>query len=409
MRKSHVALLMAVLILGIARGVAPATAGAAWGREGHLECEQTDEPINRHCYVIVEHESNSPLVGLSCNVYTSFMDMYGWETGDYGTNECWFFPENEQGGYVEVGQVAGDYQNIAGANAVQGDCCSMHPFSAVHTPAGNEHVDIGPGVVSEYSTATYQHYAITDYDHSGVWRTTWGCCGEQARYGGGLGTYAESLQAGLELAANTKPEATGQVHPYILPAGGQWGPVPSEGTSYHNQANCISHGEDPGTIGWYPCEKPNSAAPAQSPATNETERVTNYSQPTGAEASVAAAISRAAEYARKEVPSGKLRLRVVHSTFGQAQGVLDRESAVGSPSAEVREWDGSTAYAISVEGRGQLFYQLAALIPPGYTRSRGKVLSLIIDAHTDVLEHVSITRKPPLLHTLGPVTKTILR
>lgn len=166
----------------------PRAKAASWGNG----CGQAE---GHHCYAIAEWYmpyTGGKVEGAIDIVNTTWMDVPGWAEGDFVDQEGWTdFPGTNY--WVESGATSGDYM----------DCCSVHPFWAKKNAEGYWQGVAGPTLCCEVA---YQEMSVG----GGRWSFYW-----QGRYQeptiGGLPIYSEWVQAGLEVAAYTKPSTSGAI------------------------------------------------------------------------------------------------------------------------------------------------------------------------------------------------------
>ncbi len=133
--------------------------------------------------------------------------MPGWASGDFVDLEQWtiFVSPQLVVWWVESGQTAG--------NGI--DCCTMHPFWATEKADGY-HEAIAPWAYS--GEPAFEAWSW----NGGLWEVYWNGSAEQAF--SPLPRYSNLVEAGLEVAANTKPSVAGFVDTAV------WWPD----NSYHN-------------------------------------------------------------------------------------------------------------------------------------------------------------------------------
>ena len=139
------------------------------------------------------------------------MNVPGWASGDFVDQEGWTsFPHT--GYWVESGATAGEYMN----------CCSIHPFWARQNGEGYLQAVAYWTVPGEHA---YQEWAIG----GGKWNFYWDGKLIEGNLGG-FSTYSEEVQAGMEIAANTKPSSAGELDTAVW-----WGEGTEHNWSYENE------------------------------------------------------------------------------------------------------------------------------------------------------------------------------
>lgn len=157
-----------------------------------------DASEEHHCYDLSAwHMRGCTLEcvdGGVADIETRSVNVPGWESGDFVTNELWV-SNHTTPGWVESGQLAGSY-----------GCCSVHPFFAAKTTDGKHYYFYEqPG---EIGLNQYNDYVIQDLDHSGIWRIYWGKENTnwvEVHAYGGYWAQVDELEAGMEGGANTQP------------------------------------------------------------------------------------------------------------------------------------------------------------------------------------------------------------
>jgi hypothetical protein len=175
----------------------PSTAGAT-----NWKCYRSAEE-NHHCYALSQWDMvgcpKECVDGGVADIETSEMDVPGWESGDFVTNEMWE-SSSESAGWVESGQIAGNSYS----------CCSMHPFFAAEANNGKAfYMYEQPGTIG---SNRYNDYVIQDLEHNGIWRIYWGYENTgwvEVHAYSGYPAKTDELEAGMEAGANTEPTVTG--------------------------------------------------------------------------------------------------------------------------------------------------------------------------------------------------------
>ncbi len=204
MRRLNMLILLALMTFVSLGGMLASTAGARWGP--HKECYR-DASESHHCYAVEAFEmSGYPREyadGAVADQYTAAMNIPGWESGDFVTNELWVsFPGNQN--YLEDGQMSGG----ALAGGAAGTCCALHPFYA-ETTNGNQYGYESPNFVGG---ANYNYYEIYDPCHCGLWGIWWENYGDVRNYSQ-YPAWNIDEEAGIEVGANKEPiEANGKDH-----------------------------------------------------------------------------------------------------------------------------------------------------------------------------------------------------
>ncbi len=246
--------LVAALGVLIAAGLAAATsASARWGPYENCSALVT-EYVDHHCYAIEELAmAGYPTEYVSGGVAymdTTYMDVPGWASGDFVSNEEWvsFNP-----GWIESGQIGGDGY----------DCCSVHPFFAA-TTGGIEkgfYFYESPGTVP---LNQYNHYIVSDPQPRGTWRVYWGCCEVKAYGYHEFPTWSNELQAGFEGGAAEQPYNWGRDEvASIVPPSDAWAPYETayrHSVAQRSPGMCMernSEAPDWGNIAWGTCKSPN--------------------------------------------------------------------------------------------------------------------------------------------------------
>ncbi len=192
----------------------PPAKAATW------KCYRSAEE-NHHCYALTEwHMAGCPkecIQGGVANIVTESMDVPGWESGDFVTNELWV-SSHTWPGWVESGQIAGDGMS----------CCEIHRFEAAEPNYGKGKdftMYIQPGTISLKEA---HDYVIQDLEYNGIWRVYWGQENtdwyEAGAYNHEYSSSNDELEAGLEGGANTQPYNSG-----VQALAGVWG----EPASWH--------------------------------------------------------------------------------------------------------------------------------------------------------------------------------
>lgn len=158
-----------------------------------------------HCYAIEEFNMKGYPTeygdGVVLFMDTLSMDVPGWASGDFVSNETWLGFSG--GNYLETGQLAGWGK----------DCCTLHSFFA-HTKSGVQENYINPAAAP--GNTYNDHYEIYDPCHCGYWGIWWGGNGNEtgtqiwASGGGEYAAWSQTLQDGMEAAANSQPYSWGR-------------------------------------------------------------------------------------------------------------------------------------------------------------------------------------------------------
>jgi hypothetical protein len=178
-------------------------AHAAWGQS-----YPTGQPCSQgyHCYSYGEWympATGGRVQGTSAVVHSTAMIVPGWASGDFVNQEEWTVFPYKYGTWLESGTKAGAYM----------DCCSLHPFWE-------------ESVYESFTTGTapWSFCCEYKYDSIAVGNGDWYMYWDNAFLGGfgGLDTYSEQVQAGMEVAANTKPYASGEIDTAVEWTTGAW-------------------------------------------------------------------------------------------------------------------------------------------------------------------------------------------
>jgi hypothetical protein len=245
-RKSGVGLCSAILTVALLVTFTVSSAQGAWGPKKN--CYRNYPEENHHCYALSEWymQSSSEYV-LASIVYmdTTYMDVPGWESGDFVTNESWVKFRGEPG-WIETGQIGGNPY----------DCCSLHAFYAeLYKGAFYENESAGTVPAN-----TYNHYVIFDSEVNGAWHVYWGCC-EVAKLAG-WPVYASVLEAGFEGGANSQPYNWGRQMVAASDGGAWWswsGPY-AAAKNFRSPGMCIEPNVESsaaGNVMWGTCEAPS--------------------------------------------------------------------------------------------------------------------------------------------------------
>src|ERR1700722_3761685 len=146
------------------------------------------------------------------------------------------------------------------------------------------------------------------------------------------------------------------------------------------------------------------------PKAGEQERFTNYQAPTGPEISVQAAQERAVAYARSAAGStGSLTVVSVHSSFAQAHTLLmgepaDQAKAQETGPAERVEEMQSAVWVTKVTADGGGVISPNVPTPPKAQGPSGRVLIIVVDAHTGFTKEIYLGPSSPELASLGQTT-----
>jgi hypothetical protein len=195
----------------IARTARPRAHIASWGKSKTTgkACSQ-----GNHCYAVAGWympATGGAVEGSIDEVNPTTMDVPGWDSGDFVDQEGWTsFPST--GYWVESGATAGEYMS----------CCSIHPFWARENGAGYVQG------VAEWTLSgehAYQEWAIG----SGTWNIYWDGKLIEGNLGG-FSTYSEDVEAGTEIAANTKPSAAAEIDTAVW-----WTEETEHNWSYENE------------------------------------------------------------------------------------------------------------------------------------------------------------------------------
>jgi hypothetical protein len=134
------------------------------------------------------------------------------------------------------------------------------------------------------------------------------------------------------------------------------------------------------------------AAPASSP-------FASYAQPTGPELSDSSMRSVALREAARAGDSKPSRMTGANATYDDAAKALDPGATRSPPSSE-REASYRQSAVVVVVLHGH--FTLKASTPAGRRAPSGQVLSIVIDAHTGLVEFRAIEESEPELAQLGP-------
>lgn len=160
---------------------------ASWGR-----CSQGE---GHHCYAYAGWDMTywgGLVEGAIDVVRSTWMNVPGWASGDSVTQEGWTAFEPQEY-WIESGIVAGQYM----------DCCSIHSFWAKEN--GHGYIE-GVAYWTTCCESTYQEHWMGE----STWNTYWYGMNLIASLSG-FPHYSNELDAGMEIAANTKPQASGAV------------------------------------------------------------------------------------------------------------------------------------------------------------------------------------------------------
>jgi hypothetical protein len=170
---------------------------ASWGKSRTTgdACSQGE---NHHCYAVAgwymptTGGGGEEVEGAIDDVLPTTMDVPGWASGDFVDQEGWTsFPST--GYWVESGATAGEYM----------DCCSIHAFWARENGEGYLQA------VDEWTWSGERSYREMATG-GGKWNVYWDGSLIQGNLGG-FSTYSKFVQAGTEIAANTKPSAAAEI------------------------------------------------------------------------------------------------------------------------------------------------------------------------------------------------------
>jgi hypothetical protein len=178
-------------LLGVLLMLATASpANARWGQE---RCS-----LVTHCYAVTAWAMKDPpesVKGAEDIPTTTSMNVPEYYNQATVSNEMWVSFANNQGGWLEVGQLAG--------RAV-GNCCTLHPFiaHALREDGYGYEEYIWWNVNAEARNI----YKIEDPAANGswcqyIWSINWGC----HSHPGYWATYADDLEAGIEAASDSRP------------------------------------------------------------------------------------------------------------------------------------------------------------------------------------------------------------
>jgi hypothetical protein len=179
-----------------------ASAQAFWGPGG--TCWRGGDETH-HCYAIEEFNMKGYPTeygdGAVLYMETLSMNVPGWASGDFVTNETWLKFDNSN--YLETGQLAGLGRN----------CCTLYSFYAdTYGNLQERYINPNPAPGNTYD----DHYEIYDPCHCGYWGIWWGGTGNQtgsqvwASGGGEFPAWSKTLQDGMEAAANQQPYSWGR-------------------------------------------------------------------------------------------------------------------------------------------------------------------------------------------------------
>jgi hypothetical protein len=156
-----------------------------------------------------------------------------------------------------------------------------------------------------------------------------------------------------------------------------------------------------------------AGAPAVAQASQTADQsvnIINYQVPAGPEMTPSAAADSVIPFARAAGQFGELTVSTTHSTFAQAQAVVESRSSrtanVGGVS-EIAEWRQSPVYLVELKtttSGGEFTPNVP--VPQGRTGPSGEVMALILDAHTGAIEGRHIGSAALALSELGPVATT---
>lgn len=151
--------------------------------------------------------------------------------------------------------------------------------------------------------------------------------------------------------------------------------------------------------------------------------VIGYHKPTGPELTPTTAASAAIKDVREGTAPGNVTLRIAHGSFAQTRVILNGQDGVGGPTSsgsascfpglsctaaevaqhetERRELEESSTYIIEMKGTS--FSPPASRLRKGQTAPTSKVETVIVDAHTGIMEERTIGGVGPKLESLGSV------
>ncbi|MGD1058822.1 MAG: hypothetical protein ABR992_15565 [Solirubrobacteraceae bacterium] len=297
--------------------------------------------------------------------------------------------------------------------------------------------------------------ATTYTENSGSWCATFQ--GAHTYCFGGLIQYANHLQDGLEYAANNDPERDGGAYArnqgqvigyatnssnqvtqwtggrlrYADEAGDPWPPAGSWGVC--GNLNALGQGngaitvEAPAWLDWPECNANAeysytanvAVAPKQVAAGKSSDEtlaafgapeptappfLSRYKAPAAASATLSAGKldSLATEVAASYGESSPERTQTVEgATLKSALAVaVPGVTPPEQPSPGISEWEQSSTDVITMDGE----FSLGTVPrPAGEQAPKGQVLSIVVDAHTGVVDAISLTGSAPNLAELGVV------
>lgn len=142
------------------------------------------------------------------------------------------------------------------------------------------------------------------------------------------------------------------------------------------------------------------------------ERMTSYQAPTGVEMTPEAATDLVVRrFARQSGGvSGAMTITTVHSTFAQAEAVVEgkaaSEAVYGGP-PDIAEWRASSVYMVTMRSEPGEVFRPNVSSPRGQSAPAGSVMTVIVDSHTGFKEGLDLAPTAPSgLGELGPAYET---
>ncbi|HXP99595.1 MAG TPA: hypothetical protein VN845_05970 [Solirubrobacteraceae bacterium] len=208
-------LLLSGLAISVVTSATATPARASWGKG---ECYESE---SAHCYAYTEWEmthAGESVKGAEDIPDTTLMDVPEYANGSFVDDEMWLgFSSSE--GWLEIGQEAGSNKS----------CCTLHPFiaHAEYRNSSGHAIGYEEYTWNEVDAEPRNLYRIEDPSANGTWcEYIWNNLVDCHAKPGYWSTYANELEAGMEVYANSKPTNAGSQEVDYIAHGGEhraWG------------------------------------------------------------------------------------------------------------------------------------------------------------------------------------------
>jgi hypothetical protein len=158
-------------------------------------------PSEDHCWATAEWDmtkTGEEIEGAESFQTTTTMSVPGWEDGYFVDNEEWTILSKNEEKWEEVGQQGGEYKG----------CCSLWWFYAVNYGPNEYYQYVDAPYVWEVGLKERHYYATESVEHNGTWCVDTSGNGLewlQDKCFSGFSVYSKKLEAGVEVATESKP------------------------------------------------------------------------------------------------------------------------------------------------------------------------------------------------------------